>query len=355
MSNNNVKKSCSSVAPALKASCESAARTCEKNKDENCGRALDFCSSNTAWPALLHTSKDSSARTYRASNPAICLGLVRIFSNGGHSFVRGEPEEKKAQPAPEKEESSEHKSNSAHPAPREGETPPPPADKPPVEAPTDIDTSVCDPMKGKQKEGCIDLVKECTQVESWPHTIETTGERHYSPASPASCMRLATILSGSNRFLLSTAERFKDKETNSPKPEKKTTQDRKQRTSTRKSTPTYDSDTASSNFTITKPFSDINLRLRVTGNRKVEEKRTLHFEGGKGLPLEIRYSVEKLSTGRYLMEYSLSRRGKAIGGDQSITFSAPNGVINLAFEIVLAKENDFSKIRSITIVPHTSR
>jgi len=99
-----------------------------------------------------------------------------------------------------------------------------------------------------------------------------------------------------------------------------------------------------------KSFADTNLRLKVTGEEYATEKLTLHFEGGKGIPIKLEYRVEQLESGSYSMHYSVYKGKNQIGDEQAITFEADDGKIDLGFKVKLYDPDDFGSIESITIV-----
>ncbi len=337
-STENTAKVCSSIKDAnLKNECEATAKACA---DDSCHSAIDHCATNDSWPSSLVTDKSE----YEVKNPYLCMMMVKILSGKGHKFVSPLGKD----PSFEKQEAATSESQSPAPAaPEEAE------DEQQVEAtaghtPPSAEAKAqhaenCDSLEGEGKQGaCAEISALCASNSSWPLTIETTGG-YVEAKNEYLCMMLAQIVAGKGSVLGEPVA----KDAKAAKPPEEAG------SSEAPDAPPPPDDQAGEEddgIYLTKPFSDSNLRLKVTGGNSVEVRRTLHFEGGKGIPIKMSYSVEALSDDSYLMKYSISKGKEPIDEDQSIEFKAPGGEINLGFKIGLYDEGDFGSIKSIEVV-----
>jgi len=95
--------------------------------------------------------------------------------------------------------------------------------------------------------------------------------------------------------------------------------------------------------TVTRPFA---TRL-IPDGRQMRTKRTLLIGDGRGIKVEVVYSVTRgQEAGRYTMTYQVFDGDRAIGGQRTLQFDAPGGRTSLAFAIVPAN----GRINSVSIV-----
>ncbi|MFH1830795.1 MAG: hypothetical protein ABH871_08495 [Pseudomonadota bacterium] len=189
----------------------------------------------------------------------------------------------------------------------------------------------------KMNKACNEYVNICMTKPKGPYRLFTT-VGSIKAADQKSCVEIATTLASMGYERKISEDQPKHKK-ESDQPAKPNDSDK----STSSSDPV-------GGFRLRKSFATINLRLRVTGDRYTHERRTLLFEGGKGIPIVLKYSVKRKEGGAYVMRYTVLKGGKAIDGEQSLIFTATAGKINLGFEVALKRAGDFGDIESIRIV-----
>jgi hypothetical protein len=190
---------------------------------------------------------------------------------------------------------------------------------------------------GSEEHGtCVSIVDTCQASSEGPYEIFTDAGV-VEPNNQVSCMKVAPALAKMGYKLVDPSGAPKADDA----PETPPTADAK---------PDVDEADDESAATFVKSFADINLRLKVTGDSYATAKRKLHFEGGKGIPIKLEYKIEKLPSGSYSMVYTVYKGKNQIGDEESITFEASDGKIDLGFKVKLYDPDDFGSVESITIV-----
>lgn len=333
-------KICSPISDSLlKKECEAAAKVC---KDDACSWAMEFCESNASWPAEIPTSEKS----FPVENPYLCMKLVKILAGKGKKIlspVKSEPAAEVQDVAVSEEESPT--SDAAKTEVLEDDDVPAGDDAEsaaPKTAPAVNHPNKCEKLEGTEQHGaCMEISAECAKSSSWPFSIETTGG-YFEAENQSMCLRLGKILAGKGFELGKPIP--KSAEPAEPTP------DAAPNESVDETPPAEEPEDDDSAATFVKSFADINLRLKVTGDSYATAKRILHFEGGKGIPIKLEYRIEELPSGSYSMDYTVYKGKEQIGEEESITFEASDGKIDLGFEVKLYDPDDFGSIESVTIV-----
>jgi hypothetical protein len=195
----------------------------------------------------------------------------------------------------------------------------------------------CDALGGersKKRRACRAMIDACENATELPIRLKTT-RGSFKAESKEACVDLSISLARRSAQLGSAEPEQAEEEAEEKAPRKKA----------RRAEPTPEIPPA-----IIKPFSELALPLRVTGEDR-EESRTLMLGGGKGMRIRLQYSVKRIKgRARYLMTYSVFRGKEQLADEQTLKFSAPGRKLNLAFEIVPSKEGDFSELQSFKIV-----
>jgi hypothetical protein len=195
---------------------------------------------------------------------------------------------------------------------------------------------------GSEEHGtCVSIIDTCQASSEGPYKIPTDAGV-VEPGNQFACMKVAPALAKMGYKLVgpSNAPDAKDA------PETPPTADVKPDVEETESDEADDD----SDVTFVKSFADINLRLKVAGDTYTTSKHKLHFEGGKGIPIKLEYRIEKLESGAYTMHYTVYKGKNQIGDEESITFEASDGKIDLGFKVKLYDPDDFGSIESITII-----
>jgi len=314
-------------------------------------KAAALCTQNQHWPAKIITDKG----TFTAKDEDSCMLFARVFAKKGISLkevVSDEPAgEETAEAQAESTESGEAASEAAQ-AP-DGATAEDETQKVPEgEAETDEGVEedfepsplAMEKCKGaKSEEACVGMATKCANESEWPMKLSTTGGV-FTAKDEDKCFLFSKVLAGKG-YELGTPGAIppkpKDESTGSAETEGAKAED---------SHDTTDGDEFEGREPdFVKSFSDLHLALNANGET-IEEEMVLHFEGGKGIPIKLEYSIEKLSSGRYSMDYTIYKDDSSIGGEQSITFEVSGKGLELGFAIKLRKKDNFKKIKWIEIV-----
>ena len=341
----DAKKVCSATKDGgLNKQCMAAMQQCADKKAPgnslSCGDAFGFCVSNTQWPAKIST--DSGSFTAKDANS--CVQLLNLVIGEGYALkgIAG----KKVEGSGSKKPAGDHhdtteSAQTAPAAPAGGAAPPAPGGAAETPVPSDEAASQCQGVGNGDtgiENACHEMVDLCSASSTWPYKLMTTGGC-YTTSDKDNCLMLSKLLAGEG-YSIGTPETASGASSGSSASSSTSGSS----TSTDTESPFPD---GKPNFV--KSFHDVNLQLNASG-KTIEEKRVLHFNGGKGIPIKFKYSIDKLSTGRYMMDYTILKGDQPVGGDQSITFEVNGGGINLGFSITLYNENNFGSVKSITVV-----
>ncbi len=339
---------------SLKQSCEATYSQCgsaSNGSSVSCEEAVSFCASNETWPASFETDKGRFA----PKDSGQCFQILNFFRDNGYKLQALPASKAKppatTPPAPAKPKQAPPKKAPAAAEPAKSETTESTHSTVEKAAATagDIKSECASSGNPQAQTACEEIVDACAANAAWPLSLETTGGT-FKPNDREQCMALASALS-SIGYSLGKAESTADKTApQAPKGADKPSSPNTPGHTTQSQAVDDEKPAHSNGASLVKSFYDINLGLRVTDGEFVTEKRVLHFPGGKGIKLAIEYRIEKLSTGRYLMEYKIHNDGKTVGGEQSIMFSAEDGKINLGFQIKLSDEADYGSIYSASVV-----
>jgi hypothetical protein len=302
----------------------------------SCKKGMDVCLSGNEGTFKIDT--DVGAVEFEGDQQQ-CIAKIKKLTGFGYVIAGGVFKPPKTASADLGTEQSA--SGETEPAPASDSEPAAVENKPPA---GDIYAG-CKKAGSPGSEGhgtCVSIVDTCQASSEGPYEIFTDAGV-IEPNNQLSCMKVAPALAKMGYKLVDPSSSPKAEDA----PETPPAADAKPDVEEPGNDEADDDDGAT---TFVKSFTDINLRLKVTGDSYATAKRILHLEGGKGIPIKLEYKIEQLPTGRYSMDYKVYKGKKQIGDEESITFEASDGKIDLGFKVKLYDPTDFGSVESITIV-----
>lgn len=306
-----------------------AYKACEKagkpgtSKHTTCKKMIDVCLSqlSDSYTLITHAGPITLDNQKQCLNVSIDLAGMNFKLLGSRVKPKNDAPQTSAQKSKPRKPNRIKPKKKSEPVPTKPTTP-------------GISHDVCDKFStaGKNKnKACTDFMNICTAKPKGPYALPTSVGQ-LTADDQKSCVQIATTLADMG-YNLGEPKSTDDSE-NPVEP----------------SDSEDDSAPSETGPSFTKSFADLRLGLRVTGDRYVNVKRTLLFQGGKGIPIWLKYSVKRKQDGAFFMRYTVFKNGKALDGEQSLTFKADAGRINLAFEVILRSAGNFGNVESIRII-----
>ncbi|MFA4873975.1 MAG: hypothetical protein WC690_01395 [bacterium] len=292
-------------------------------QNDSCKAAVNVCLSRPQGPYTLDTDRGP----FLAQGQASCIDLASTLSKLNYRVTGGStplpPQPAQSQSKPQTQASSA--------------TPEPPKANQGGNA--GGGKAVCKRAGSPGSESnrrCEQLSRSCSSSPSGPYTLDTN-RGPFKAEGQQSCFDLASSLASMGYEQNSAAQA----EPNAPGP-------------IPPSNPQAQGQPQVGELGVTrfiKPFGDVNIRLRVMGGRIVEERRTLLFEGVKGIQINIRYSSTWLQPGRCRLSYTIfNKDGNQIGDPQTLDFGTSGNQINLGFEVALYSAGNFGSVKSVRVI-----
>ncbi len=306
-----------------------AYEACEKagkpgtSKHTTCKKMIDVCLSQPSDSYTLITD----AGPVKLDNQSQCVSASIDLADMNFKLLGSKVKPKKDAPQKSAEKSKPDKPNRPNPKRKNEAAPRKPAA--PIASP-DVCKKFSTTGKNKNK-ACTDFMSICTAKPKGPYALPTSVGQ-LTADDQKSCTEIAMTLADMGYDLA------KPKSSNNSE------------SSVEPSESEEESPASETGPRFTKSFADIRLGLRVTGERYVDVKRTLLFDGGKGIPIWLKYSVKRKQDDTFFMRYTVFKNGRALDDEQSLTFKADAGKINLAFEVILKSEGNFGNVESIRII-----